>query len=195
MLFYELGSIPIWQSIYLIWETMLIALKKKYPATRCILDCTEIKVCKPSSLRARSKCFSTYKNITTAKGLLRIAPSGVPVFISDLYTGSISDTDMRRQSESLELLEKGDDCMADRGFKIKNLLDPIEETLNIPPFLSEKGQFCEEVETTQSIASVRIHVERAINCGRRNGAKFNESKSLPTSTTNLQFNIFFLQQQ
>ena len=27
--------------------------------------------------------------------------------------------------------------------------------------------------------------------GRRNGAKFNESKSLPTSTTNLQFNIFF----
>ena len=175
---------------------MLIALKKKkYPATRCILDCTEIKVCKPSSLRARSKCFSTYKNITTAKGLLRIAPSGVPVFISDLYTGSISDTDMRRQSESLELLEKGDDCMADRGFKIKNLLDPIEVTLNIPPFLSEKGQFCEEVETTQSIASVRIHVERAINCGMRNGAKFNESKSLPTSTTNLQFNIFFLQQQ
>ena len=27
--------------------------------------------------------------------------------------------------------------------------------------------------------------------GSRNGAKFNESKSLPTSTTNLQFNIFF----
>ena len=27
--------------------------------------------------------------------------------------------------------------------------------------------------------------------GRRNGAKFNDSKSLPTSTTNLQFNIFF----
>ena len=27
--------------------------------------------------------------------------------------------------------------------------------------------------------------------GRRNGAKFSESKSLPTSTTNLQFNIFF----
>ena len=27
--------------------------------------------------------------------------------------------------------------------------------------------------------------------GRRNGAKLNESKSLPTSTTNQQFNIFF----
>ena len=31
--------------------------------------------------------------------------------------------------------------------------------------------------------------------GRRNGAKFKESKSLPTSTANLQFNIFFLDQQ
>ena len=54
--------------------------------------------------------------------------------------------------------------MADKGFNIKDLLDPIEVTLNTPPFLSEEGQFDEEeVETTQSIASVRIHVERAIS--------------------------------
>lgn len=67
---------------------------------------------------------------------------------------SISDKDMKRQSESLELLEKGDDCIADRGFKIKDLLDPIEATLNILPFVSEKGQFCEEeVETTPSVYS------------------------------------------
>lgn len=37
-------------------------------------------------------------------------------------------------------------------------------TLNIPPFLSDKGQFDEEeVENTQSVASVRIHVERVIS--------------------------------
>ena len=42
--------------------------------------------------------------------------------------------------ESIELLEKGDDCMADKGFNIKDLLDQIEVTLNTPPFLSEKGQ-------------------------------------------------------
>ena len=35
----------------------------------------------------------------------------------------------------------------------------------------------------------------SIEYGRRNGAKFNKSKSLPTSTTNLHFNIFFLHQQ
>ena len=33
--------------------------------------------------------------------------------------------------------------------------------------------------------------QRPQHYGRRNGAKFNESKSLPTSTTNLRFNTFF----
>lgn len=89
LLYFKLGSIPIWQSKELIEETMPIAFKEKYPATRCISDCTEIKICKPSSLRAQSQCFSSYKNTTTAKGLLGIAPFGAPVFISDLYTGSI----------------------------------------------------------------------------------------------------------
>ena len=68
----------------------------------------------------------------------------------------------QKQSGILELLKKGDDCMADKGINIKDLLEPIEVTLNIPPFLSDKAQFNEEeVENTQSVASVRIHVERA----------------------------------
>ena len=70
-------------------------------------------------LWAQSQCFSSYKNTTTAKGLLGIAPSGAPVSISDLYTGSISDKDITKQSGILELLKKGDECMADKGFNIK----------------------------------------------------------------------------
>ena len=34
--------------------------------------------------------------------------------------------------------------MADKGFNIKDLLEPIGVTLNIPPFLSDKAQFNEE---------------------------------------------------
>ena len=89
--------------------------------------------------------------------MLGIAPSGAPVFISDLYTGSISDKEVTKQSGILELymLEKGDDCMADKGFNIKDLLEPIGMTLNIPPFLSDKAQFNEEeAEHIQSVASV-----------------------------------------
>ena len=159
LLYFELGSLPIWQSKDLIWETMPVAFKEKYSATRCILDCTEIKICKPSSLRTQSQCFSSDKNTTTAKGLL-----GTPTFISDLYTGSISDKDVTKQSGILELLKEGDECTADKGFNIKDLLEPIGVTLNIPPFLFDKGQFDGgEFENTQSIVSVRIHVERAIS--------------------------------
>ena len=96
--------------------------------------------------------------------MLGIAPSGAPVSISDLYTGSISDKDITKQSGILELLKKGDDCMADKGFNIKDLLEPIGVTLNIPPCLSDNSQFNEEeVENTQSVGSVRVRVERAIS--------------------------------
>ena len=49
------------------------------------------------------------------------------------------------------------------ALNIKDLPEPIGVTLNIPPFLSDKAQINEEVENTQSVASVCIHVETAIS--------------------------------
>ena len=52
--------------------------------------------------------------------------------------------------------------MADRGFDIQNILPP-GVTLNIPPFKGTRDQLtAQETEATACIASVRIHVERAI---------------------------------
>jgi len=52
--------------------------------------------------------------------------------------------------------------MADRGFNIDELL-PSGVSLNIPPRLNDSGQLTEgERTSTRRIASVRIHVERAI---------------------------------
>ena len=53
--------------------------------------------------------------------------------------------------------------MADRGFTIKDLLDPLKATLKIPPFLNGRDRLTpqEEVETKR-IAKLSIHVERAI---------------------------------
>ena len=52
--------------------------------------------------------------------------------------------------------------MADRGFTIEDVLPP-GVSLNVPPRLNETGQLTEnERTTTRRIASVRIHVERAI---------------------------------
>ena len=57
----------------------------------------------------------------------------------------------------------GDSIMADRGFTIQNGLDPLNVRLNIPSFLGGRSQLtADEVKESQTIASVRIHVERAI---------------------------------
>ena len=53
--------------------------------------------------------------------------------------------------------------MADRGFTIKDMLKDIGIELNIPPFMEGRAQLpVEEVQEGRRIASVRIHVERAI---------------------------------
>lgn len=56
-----------------------------------------------------------------------------------------------------------DSVMADKGLTIQDLL-PLGVYLNIPPFLGSSSQMpAENVVKTQEIASLRIHVERAIN--------------------------------
>ena len=53
--------------------------------------------------------------------------------------------------------------MADKGFTIDDVL-PIGVSLNIPPFLGKSSQMsAKDVVKTQEIASLWIHVERAIN--------------------------------
>ena len=52
--------------------------------------------------------------------------------------------------------------MADRGYDIMDILPP-DVHLNIPPYKGQRDQLtAEESEETARIASVRIHVERAI---------------------------------
>ena len=54
--------------------------------------------------------------------------------------------------------------MADRGFTISDLLEPMNVTLNIPPRVEDpSGQLTEHDRVeTRHIASVRVHIERAI---------------------------------
>lgn len=84
-------------------------------------------------------------------------------FVSKLFTGNISDKDITKRSGILDLLENGDEVMTDKRFLIQDFLDPIGAKLVIPPFLGSKGKFSkDEVSKTQTIARLRIHVERAI---------------------------------
>ncbi|XP_031553526.1 uncharacterized protein LOC116290599 [Actinia tenebrosa] len=134
-----------------------------YPTTRVIIDCTEIFVQTPSSLLLQSQLYSSYKSNTTLKGLVGITPYGAVSFVSGLYTVAISDKEITRCCGILDLLEMGDSVMADKGFDVEDLLFEKGVELNIPPFLESQAQFStKEVQKTKAIASVRIHVERAI---------------------------------
>jgi len=152
--------LPIWPTRSCIEETMPRCFRETYPKTRVVIDCTEFFIEKASS---QSVTFSNYKHHNTAKGLIGISPAGTITFVSDLYTGRTSDKQATVECGILSLLEKGDSVMADKGFEIENVL-PEGVSVNIPPFLRGKEHLSidEELET-RKIASVRIHVERAIS--------------------------------
>ena len=134
--------------------------KQKYSSTRVIIGCTEVRCQMPSSLHLNGELFSNYKNHTTLKGLIGISPGGAITFISQLYTGSISDREIVVRSGLLDFpFQEKDSIMADKGFTL-----PLGVSLNIQPFLGSSAQMpANDVVRTQEIASLRIHVERAIN--------------------------------
>lgn len=75
----------------------------------------------------------------------------------------MSDHHLTQHSGLLELLEPGDNVMADRGFSIQDLLAPQQVTLTIPPFMENVSQLKpRDVTKTRQIAEARIHVERVI---------------------------------
>ena len=165
-LYFSLGAIPTWPTKDQIRQSIPDSFKNTYPNTRCILDCTELFCQSLSSLKAPSSLYSFYKHHITYKRLVGISPSGAIIFISQLYDGSISDNEIGARSGILDpRFWEGDSCMADRGFTIANDLKALNLELNIPPFLSGRDQLTKaEVNESQSIASVRILVERNSAC-------------------------------
>ncbi|XP_065195428.1 uncharacterized protein LOC135827887 [Sycon ciliatum] len=161
-MYFSMKEVDIWPSRALIDRYMPDVFKDKYPRTRVIIDATEFPIEKPANPTVQAATWSNYKNRNTFKLLVGVTPTGAISFLSPLYGGRISDKKLTKRSGLMKLMEKGDAIMADRGFDIADLL-PEGVDLNIPPFLGSRDQLDEEeVIETRRIASVRIHVERAM---------------------------------
>ena len=139
-------SLPIWASKETVKKTMPKCFKDTYPTTQVMIDGTEVFIEMPSSMRSQSETYSNYKHHNTAKGLVGIAPSGAVTFVSDLYAGRCSDNAITRDCGILDLLEKEDSVMADKGFTIADDLPP-DTYLNIPPFLRNSAYLSIQEET------------------------------------------------
>ncbi len=132
------------------------------PDLRGIIDCTEFYIETPNRLPSQRSTYSAYKSRNTFKLLVCISPIAHFNFVSNLFSGSISDKEIIRQSGFLDKLQPGDAIMADKGFNIQDLLALREMRLIAPPIM-RKGTVSSKASTiTRRIARVRIHVERAI---------------------------------
>ena len=87
----KLRCYPIWPSRESVNEIMPSSFKEMYPTTWVIIDCSELFIETPSSLRTQSVTYSNYKHHNTAKGLVGISPSAAVTFVSDLYPGRSRD--------------------------------------------------------------------------------------------------------
>ena len=139
----------------------------KYKGTvRCIIDCTEIQIDRPSLAASNSQVYSQYKSRPTLKCLVGVTPSGTISFVSKPTGGNTSDKKIVKMTNIVDLFEANDICMADRGFNIQELFLHKQVRLVIPPFMrttKSTSQFTESEDTkTKTVANARIHVERAI---------------------------------
>ena len=189
-IYLRLKELPLWPPKDLLHGNMPQKFKECYPTTRVIIDATEIYIEQPELPELQQMTFSNYKNDNTFKGIVGISPDGVVIFVSSLFPGCISDKELTRRCGILDLLEAGDSVMADRGFDINEDLILRGVGLNIPPFMRGKGQLSEtEVVTTRRIASLRIHVERAM--GRIKSYHIFD-RALPATMTNIADRIFYV---
>ena len=82
--------------------------------------------------------------IRRKKLISRPGPSDAITFISQLYTGSISDREIVLRSGLLsQKFEDGESVMADKVFQIQDIL-PLGVKLYIPPFLGRNSQMSAE---------------------------------------------------
>jgi len=161
LLYFELKLLFPYPSQDLIRANMPLEFME-YATTRIILDCTEVFIQRPSAMLSQSQTWSDYKHHNTLKALIGISPNGQVTYVSKLWGGRASDKLIVKECGILEMLEPGDNVMVDRGFEIDDIVPP-GVSVNMPPFLGSRQQLTAvETEKTMKIASLRIHVERAI---------------------------------
>ena len=152
--------------------------KDLYPKARCIIDCSEIFSERPYAYQARAQTYSNYKKHNTVIFLVGITPCGA------ISKCRATDKFITMNSGFLRLLEHGDVVLADRGFDIHDNVAIHRAKLEIPSFTRGKKQLSlDEVEYSQRLSKVRIHIERVIGLLKN---KYTILQStLPVSTLNV----------
>ena len=137
---------------------------RKFNRLNGIIDCTELFIETPKNLELQRATWSEYKHHNTLKLLISVLPNSSISFISEPYTGSISDKAIVNKTNFLDTLPPYCSLMTDKGFS--NIATECAEHsvhLIVPPGRRGTSQMTpEEVVKTSDIAKTRILVEQVI---------------------------------
>ena len=131
------------------------------PRVRCSVDCTEFRVQTSRNFARQVNTFSAHKCANTFKCLTAATPNSGACFVSNLFEGDISDIKIFEESGILKHIEPYDVILADRGFTVQHLVNPLLAQINIPAFLKgRKSSSVAEELSKRKTAKARIPVER-----------------------------------
>ena len=81
----------VWPERAMIHAHMPPEFKARYTNTRVIIDCTEFETQRPLNTQNQARTYSQYKGRNTCKALVGITPNGAFSFVSEVWSGNISD--------------------------------------------------------------------------------------------------------
>ena len=168
VMYTKLSCLVFWPERGELLKTMPSEFRKHFKKCVIIIDCFEVFMERPTSLKPRAQTWSNYKKHNTVKFLIGITPQGLIAFISKGWGGRVSDVYLTENCGLLAKLLPGDMILADRGFTIQEAAGMYCAEVKMPPFTRGKKQLSKiEVDTARRLSRVRIHVERVIGMVRQ----------------------------
>ncbi|XP_030003765.1 uncharacterized protein LOC115428719 isoform X2 [Sphaeramia orbicularis] len=168
----RLGQLSSWPHRDVILSNMPADFKQDFPNTFAILGCAELQIERPSSTQLQSQTDSMSTSMNTLKSLVACDPRGAVIYVSALFSGSMSYKEVFNHCKIAELLQsclqcgflkKGDGLMTDESFQIEKEVEEIGLKLNIPPSAGSDHQTPHpETEMNKKIPEHIAQVERAI---------------------------------
>ena len=149
-------------------ETLRRFLPRAFKAMKNVrrtVDCTEFRIQTSRNFAQQGNTYSQYKHSNTFKCLIAVTPNGGACFVSDLLEGDINDVQILEESGILKHINPYDIILADRGFTVQDLLNPLQANPMIPALLKgRKNLSAAEELSTRKIAKARIQTERFNQC-------------------------------
>lgn len=127
-----------------------------------IIDCTDIRITNHRDDFVKNKSFySEYRGGQTMKALIGMSPACVITFASSFFPGHTSDKAIVEESGFLNILHPGDTILADKGFKMFELLQKLPGvSLALPAFKTDDHLAPHQIIRSKELSSGRSNIER-----------------------------------